>query len=75
MAKNKEEKTILLEMGVGFNTPGIIRFPFEQMVEQNENWFLIRVNSQHPETILPIEEKVISIQKDSKQVIEEVKKN
>ena len=40
--KKKNKNVLLLEFGVGFNTPGIIRFPFEQMTSQNENWKLIR---------------------------------
>ena len=27
--KNKDKKILVLEFGVGFNTPSIIRFPFE----------------------------------------------
>lgn len=41
---NKDKKVLLLEFGVGFNTPGIIRFPFEQMTSENKNWTLIRFN-------------------------------
>lgn len=40
----KDKKVILLELGVGFNTPTIIRFPFEQMTLQNEKWNLVRIN-------------------------------
>lgn len=36
--------TVLLELGVGFNTPTIIRFPFEKMVRENRRWSLIRLN-------------------------------
>ncbi|MDE7478080.1 MAG: Sir2 silent information regulator family NAD-dependent deacetylase [Lachnospiraceae bacterium] len=39
-----QDRVVLLELGVGFNTPTIIRFPFEQMVRANENWSLIRLN-------------------------------
>ena len=35
---------MLLELGVGFNTPTIIRFPFEKMVRENKKWSLIRLN-------------------------------
>ena len=35
---------MLLELGVGFNTPTIIRFPFEKMVRENRRWSLIRLN-------------------------------
>jgi len=38
-------KTVLLELGVGYNTPGIIRFPFEQLAATLRNVTLIRVNS------------------------------
>ena len=34
----------LLELGVGFNTPAIIRFPFEKMLCENSGWSLIRLN-------------------------------
>ena len=35
---------LLLELGVGFNTPAIIRFPFEQMMRENKDWTLVRLN-------------------------------
>lgn len=40
----KGEKVVLLELGVGFNTPIIIRFPFEKMVRENDSFSLIRLN-------------------------------
>lgn len=40
----RDQKTVLLELGVGFNTPGIIRFPFERMARERENMTLIRLN-------------------------------
>lgn len=39
-----EKKTVFLELGVGFNTPGIIRFPFEKMVCEKECLSLVRLN-------------------------------
>ena len=41
---HRKEHVVLLELGVGFNTPTIIRFPFEKMVRENERWSLIRLN-------------------------------
>ena len=38
------KNVLLLEIGVGFNTPSIIRIPFEQMVYNNINTSLIRIN-------------------------------
>ena len=31
------KKTVLLELGVGFNTPGIIKYPFWRMVHERKN--------------------------------------
>jgi NAD-dependent SIR2 family protein deacetylase len=42
--KIQGKKVVLLELGVGFNTPTIIRVPFEKMTSQNENFHLIRFN-------------------------------
>lgn len=39
-----DKKTVLLELGVGFNTPTIIRLPFENLVREHENIRLIRLN-------------------------------
>lgn len=44
LEEHGKDRVVLLELGVGFNTPTIIRFPFEQMVRRNENWSLIRLN-------------------------------
>lgn len=45
------ERVVLLELGVGFNTPAIIRFPFEKMIRENKTWSLIRLNRE--EAIVP----------------------
>ncbi len=37
-------KTLLLELGAGFNTPAIIRFPFEKLVREHQNMSLVRLN-------------------------------
>lgn len=40
--------TLLLEFGVGFNTPTIIRFPFERLAAQRQNVTLVRINRDYP---------------------------
>ena len=42
-------KLLLLEFGVGFNTPVIIRFPFEQMAAQFPDATLVRFNRDYPQ--------------------------
>ena len=44
LASVEEKKVVLLELGVGFNTPIIIRFPFEKLVREHTNYCLIRLN-------------------------------
>lgn len=45
--KNQDKKIVLLELGVGFNTPTIIRFPFERLNKILPNASLIRVNKEN----------------------------
>ena len=49
LEKAKDHKTVLLEFGVGYNTPGIIRFPFDFLATQQEKWTLVRFNHSHLE--------------------------
>lgn len=48
MKRSRKKRIVYLEMGVGFNTPGIIRYPFEQLTYQNNNATLIRINRDFP---------------------------
>ena len=70
----KDKKVVLLELGVGFNTPIIIRFPFEQMTLQNEKWNLVRINKDNVMTWNDIDDKSILIQDDIDNVINELLK-
>ncbi len=40
----QDQKTVLLELGIGFNTPTIVRFPFEKLARERENMTLVRLN-------------------------------
>lgn len=42
-------RVVFLELGVGFNTPAIIRLPFEKMVFQHPEARLVRLNKHHSE--------------------------
>lgn len=41
-------KVVLLELGIGYNTPAIIRYPFEQITFRNPQATLIRLNADYP---------------------------
>ena len=69
----KNKNMVLLEIGVGFNTPGIIRFPFEQMTANNEQTTLIRINKDYPLPMLEIKSKTISFDEDTNKIIEDLK--
>lgn len=51
LEQNKEKKVVLIEAGVGFNTPIIIRFPFEKLVRERAAYSLIRLNKN--EAVVP----------------------
>ena len=42
------KRIVLMEFGVGFNTPGIIRIPFERMAAHQPDVRLIRFNRDYP---------------------------
>jgi NAD-dependent SIR2 family protein deacetylase len=63
------KKVVFLELGVGFNTPGIIRFPFEGLVHANPNAVLIRVNRDHPRGLPEIESRTIAFTEDMAHVV------
>ena len=45
-------RLLLLEFGIGYNTPGIIRLPFEQMAQRFPHTTLVRFNRDNPEPYL-----------------------
>ena len=64
-----EKKIVYLELGVGFNTPGIIRYPFEQMTYHGENATLIRFNRDYPEGLAENQGKTIPFTEDMQRVV------
>ena len=55
------QKILFLELGVGFNTPAIIRFPFERFVCHNHRAHLIRANLDDCDAIPEIADRTISL--------------
>lgn len=71
-ALKSQKNLLLLELGVGFNTPTIIRFPFEKLVKENKQVNFIRLNLN--EAVIPesIEQQAVGINKDIKQTIKDL---
>ena len=72
--RTRKGKILFLELGVGYNTPGIIKYPFWQMTAQNPDAKYACVN--YGEAVCPddIREKSICIDGDIGQTIEELRK-
>ncbi|MDE5865687.1 MAG: Sir2 silent information regulator family NAD-dependent deacetylase [Lachnospiraceae bacterium] len=73
LSNMEAKKGVLLELGVGFNTPTIIRFPFEKMVRENNNLSLIRLNKD--EAVVPesFEHRAVGIGGDMAKVISDLR--
>ena len=67
-----EKNILLLELGVGFNTPVIIRYPFEAITLQYPNAKLIRVNTATDTISKKNKEKTIFIQEDIGKVLSDL---
>ena len=68
----KEKKTVLLELGVGFNTPMIIRFPFEKLTREHENISLVRLSRSKAMVPASMGDRAIGINADMAQSIKDI---
>ncbi len=63
---------VLLELGIGFNTPAIIRYPFEQITYRNPEATLIRLNSEYPHGPSENAARTISFTENMEQVVKAI---
>ncbi|MCP1136253.1 hypothetical protein NKT34_23425 [Paenibacillus polysaccharolyticus] len=73
LKKNVNKKTVFMEFGVGYNTPVIIRFPFQDLTYTYKNTHLIRVNQQEPQVPEQIEERAVSYSGNASMFISELR--
>lgn len=66
----QRKSVVLLELGVGFNTPTIIRYPFELMAESYPNATLIRINKSETQNFFDCNERTILLAEDAEALIE-----
>ena len=64
-----DKPLVLLELGVGYNTPTIIKFPFERLTAQHPNATLVRVNKDYPEVSPMKQTKTIALNQDVGEVL------
>lgn len=63
---------LLLEFGIGYNTPGIIRLPFEQMAQRFPHTTLVRFNRDNPEPYIEDLPHFISFTEDINTIIKQL---
>ena len=72
LTQHQDGKVVFLEIGVGYNTPGIIKYSFWQQVYQNRNATYACLNMEEERVPEEIRERTIMIGGDSAQVIREL---
>lgn len=72
LEKNDGKKILFLELGVGANTPGIIKYPFWRMTYNNENAIYACVNFDNERLPKEIEERGIIIDEDIDKVMRDL---
>ena len=71
--KNKNKKILFLELGVGFNTPAIIKFPFMRMTYTNKKAVYACVNSGDAFSPDEIKDRSVVINEDIFKVLSDLK--
>jgi NAD-dependent SIR2 family protein deacetylase len=72
-----DQRLVVMEIGVGFNTPGVIRWPFERLVNIHGDVLFVRINGDYrsfantarPEIPHEIRSKSVSIHADAAEII------
>ena len=72
LRRHKNLHILFLEIGVGYNTPGIIKYPFWQMTAQNPNATYACLNNGEAACPGEIEQQSICINRDVGAVLEEL---
>lgn len=67
--RHRSGNVLFLELGVGMNTPSIIKFPFWQMVYENPEAYYISINCGEAFAPSEIRQKALCIQEDIKDVL------
>ena len=69
LAKNKGKNILFLELGVGANTPGIIKYPFWQMTQNFKNAFYVCINKGEIYIPAEIKDKSLGIDGDIGEIL------
>lgn len=70
--KHKDLHILFLELGVGMNTPAIIKYPFWEMTAQNPNAIYVCINLDEASCPKEIEKQSICLKADIQSIIEAI---
>lgn len=69
LQQSRGKKTLFLELGVGYNTPGIIKVPFLQQCYQREESFFLSINQDYWKIPSELKGKSLLLQGDISQIV------
>lgn len=69
LEKSQNKNLVLVEIGVGYNTPAIIKYPFERMTLLNKKTTLIRINKDYAICEKEIKDRTVLFDEDVKLII------
>ena len=72
---HKKQKIVFLELGVGYNTPGIIKYPFWQYTCSLKDTFYICINKGQANIPSEIKKKAICVDADISGVITDMNRS
>ena len=71
--QNRNRRLVFLELGVGMNTPGIIKYPFWQLTDREKHGFYICINQGEAWGPEEIREKSVYVNMDIAEALEAVR--
>jgi hypothetical protein len=66
------EPLLILEIGAGFNTPGVVRYPLERLAAQHADARFVRINREYPEVPDWLTDRAVGIAGDAGEVVSSV---
>ena len=63
------EPLLILEIGAGFNTPGVVRYPLERLAAQHPDPRFVRINREYPDVPAQVAGRGVGIKGDAGEVI------
>ena len=70
--EHKKQKIVFLELGVGYNTPGIIKYPFWQMTNTFQHAFYVCLNQGEAYASAEITRKSVCMNEDIGEILKEL---